>query len=475
MPYLYDFADADGSDKELLGGKGAGLAEMTNLGLPVPPGFTITTDVCRESMQSGSLPEDLWDEVDAAVKRLEAATGRDYGSGPKPVLLSVRSGAAVSMPGMMDTVLNIGINDEVVDALISWSGDAHFAWDAHRRFVQMYADVVLGISDQQFQKVLRRLREERGVEDDSKLTAEDLERATREFQAIVEEERPGVLPSEPIDQLRGAIDAVFKSWSNKRAIDYRRLNRIPDDMGTAATVQMMVFGDLGEDSGTGVCFTRDPSTGERAPYGDYLPMAQGEDVVAGIRNTLSLEELAGLHPDCHAELMETMDRLENHYRDMCDIEFTIEKAQLYILQTRVGKRTAEAAVRMAVTMAKDGLIDRETAVNRVAPESLEQLHRPRIDPDNAPDALITGVAASPGAVSGKVVFTSDRAVEEANAGEQVILLRPETTPEDIHGMAAAVGILTSQGGSQGDGQARGHRGGRPRGGCRRRNRQHARS
>jgi pyruvate,orthophosphate dikinase len=446
LSHLFDFADADGSDKELLGGKGAGLAEMTNLGLPVPPGFTITTEVCREAMETGSLPESLWGEVDAAVKRLEEATGRSYGSGPEPVLLSVRSGAAISMPGMMDTVLNIGINDDVVDALIAWSGDAHFAWDAHRRFVQMYADVVLGIPDHHFQKVLKGLREERGVEDDSKLTAEDLEAATREFKAIAERERPGELPDEPIDQLRGAIDAVFKSWSNKRAIDYRRLNRIPDDMGTAATVQMMVFGDLGEDSGTGVCFTRDPSTGERSPYGDYLPMAQGEDVVAGIRNTLSLDELAELHPDCHAELMETMDRLETHYRDMCDIEFTIEKSKLYILQTRVGKRTAEAAVRLAVTMANDGLIDRETAVTRVAPESLEQLHRPRIDPDKAPEPVVKGVAASPGAVSGKIVFSSDRAVERANAGEKVILLRPETTPDDIHGMAAAIGILTSHGG-----------------------------
>lgn len=446
MPHLYDFADADGSDKELLGGKGAGLAEMTDLGLPVPSGFTITTDVCREAMKTGSLPDDLWDEVDAAVQRLEEETGRNFGSGPEPVLLSVRSGAAISMPGMMDTVLNIGINDNVVKALASWSDDPHFAWDAYRRFVQMYADVVLGIPDDQFQKVLKRLREERGVEDDSKLTADDLETATREFQSIVEEQKPGELPSEPIEQLRGAIAAVFNSWSNKRAIDYRRLNRIPDDMGTAATVQMMVFGDLGHDSGTGVCFTRDPGTGQRSAYGDYLPQAQGEDVVAGIRNTLSLEELGELHPECHAELMETMDRLEKHFRDMCDIEFTIERNKLYILQTRVGKRTAEAAVRLAVTMVKDGLIDRETAIGRVAPDSLEQLHRPRIDPESAPDAVVRGVTASPGAVSGKVVFSSDRAVEMANDGETVILVRPETTPDDIHGMAASAGILTSQGG-----------------------------
>jgi len=446
LPHLYDFADADGTDKDLLGGKGAGLAEMTGLGLPVPPGFTITTEVCRLAMRTGSLPAELWDEVTRAIERLEEKTGRTFGAGPIPALLSVRSGAAASMPGMMDTILNIGINDEVVAALTSWSGDAHFAWDAYRRFVQMYADVVLGLGDEQFQEVLMRLRDERGAEDDSQLTADDLEAATRAFQAIVEDQRPGELPSEPIEQLQGAIAAVFDSWSNKRAIDYRRLNKIPDDMGTAATVQMMVFGDLGEDSGTGVCFTRDPATGKRSSYGDYLPMAQGEDVVAGIRNTLSLDDLADLHPKCHAELIEIMDRLERHYRDMCDIEFTIEKDELYILQTRVGKRTAEAAVRLAVSMVEDGLIDRETALGRVAPEALEQLHRPRIDPATAPEAVITGVAASPGAISGKVVFSSDRAVEMANAGETVLLLRPETTPDDIHGMAAAAGILTSQGG-----------------------------
>jgi pyruvate,orthophosphate dikinase len=446
VPRLYDFIDADGSDKDLFGGKGAGLAEMTSLGLPVPPGFTITTDVCREAMETGSIPVGLWDEVDDAVKRLEKTTGRLFGSGPEPVLLSVRSGAKFSMPGMMDSVLNIGINDDVVEALINWSGDPHFAWDAYRRFTQMYADVVLGIPDDEFQKVLVALREERGVEDDSRLTAADLERATREFQAIVESQRSGDLPDEPIDQLRGAIAAVFNSWSNKRAIEYRRINKIPQELGTAANVQMMVFGDLGEESGTGVCFTRDPATGERASYGDYLPQAQGEDVVAGIRNTLSLDELAGLHPEAHADLIEIMDRLEKHYRDMCDIEFTIEREKLYILQTRVGKRTAEAAVRLAVTMANEGLIDRETAVKRVAPGSLEQLHRPKIHQEKAPEPIIGGVAASPGAASGKVVFTSDRAVEMAEDGDDVILVRPETTPDDIHGMAAATGILTSHGG-----------------------------
>ncbi|MGB8361675.1 MAG: pyruvate, phosphate dikinase [Acidimicrobiia bacterium] len=446
LPHLYDFADGDGSDRDLLGGKGAGLAEMTSLGLPIPPGFIITTEVCRETMQSGEVPSDLWAEVDAAVTRLEAKTGRTYGGGPVPILLSVRSGAKFSMPGMMDTVLNIGINDEVAASLIEWSGDPHFAWDAYRRFVQMYGDVVLGVPDRWFQEVLAELREERGVHDDSQLETEDLEQATRRFQEIVDEHRPGALPTDPSEQLRGAIEAVFKSWSNKRAVDYRRINRIPDELGTAANVQMMVFGDLGDDSGTGVCFTRDPATGSRSDYGDYLPRAQGEDVVAGIRNTLTLDELAGLHKECHDELLRIMDLLEKHYRDMCDIEFTIEKNTLYILQTRIGKRSAEAAVRMAVAMEAEGLIDKKTAVARVDPASLEQLHRPKIQTKGAPPPVLAGVAASPGAASGKVVFTADRAVEVARAGEKVILVRPETTPDDIHGMAAAIGILTSQGG-----------------------------
>ncbi len=419
---------------------------MTSLDLPVPPGFTITTEVCRQVIDTGEIPPGLWEEVDAAIERLEAKTGRSYGSGPVPILLSVRSGAKFSMPGMMDSILNIGINDEVLESLISWSGDPHFAWDAYRRFVQMYGDVVLGVSDHLFQEVLTELRRDRGVTDDSKLKLEDLQSATHRFKAIIEEHRPGELPTDPREQIRGAITAVFDSWTNRRAIDYRRLNGIPDDLGTACNVQMMVFGDLGEDSGTGVCFTRDPSTGQRVSFGDYLQQAQGEDVVAGIRNTVSLDDLAELHPECHGELIEIMEGLETHYRDMCDIEFTIEKDTLYILQARIGKRTAEAAVRLAVTMADEGLIDRATAIRRVNPASLEQLHRPKIDQAKAPSPLVRGVAASPGAATGKVVFTSDDAVEFAKAGEPCLLVRPETTPDDIHGMAAATGILTSQGG-----------------------------
>ena len=416
MPHLYDFSATDGSDRDLLGGKGAGLARMTSLGLPVPPGFTITTDVCRAAMATGAMPDDLWPEVEDAVARLEKTSGRNLGSGPAPLLLSVRSGAKFSMPGMMDTVLNLGINDDVVKALIEWSGDPHFGWDAYRRFVQMYGDVVLGVPEHRFQDVLTELRRSRGVEDDSELSAEDLETATTRFRDIVEQERPGELPEDPMEQVKGAITAVFLSWNTKRAVEYRRIHSIPDDLGTAANIQMMVFGDLGDDSGTGVCFTRDPGTGEKVIYGDYLPRAQGEDVVAGIRNTLTLDQLADLHPECHRRLLEIMDGLETHYRDMCDIEFTIERDVLYILQTRAGKRTAAAAVKMAVAMVGEGLIDRETAVTRVEPDSLEQLHRPRIaDRVKGSASLVVGVAASPGAATGKVVFSSEEAVD---AGEE---------------------------------------------------------
>ncbi len=446
MPHLYHFSEADGSDRVLLGGKGAGLAAMTALGLPVPPGFIITTEVCRTVMETGSLPDGLWEEVEEAVLRLEKETGRTFGAGPEPLLLSVRSGSKFSMPGMMDTVLNLGINDQLVDELIAWSGDPHFAWDVYRRFVQMYGDVVLGVEEHRFQGVLTELRARRRVGDDSRLTTEDLRRATIEFKAIVEEHRPGQLPEDPQVQLRSAVESVFASWGNKRAVEYRRLNAIPEDLGTAANVQMMVFGDLGEDSGTGVCFTRDPSTGSRHYYGDYLPRAQGEDVVSGARNAMNLDQLAGLHGECHRELIEHMDALEAHYRDMMDIEFTIEKGKLYILQARVGKRTAEAAVRIAVAMAGEGSITREEALVRVDPAALEQLHRPRIASNTSATPVVTGVAASPGAAAGVVVFDSDEAVTRAKAGDAVILVRPETTPDDIHGMAASLGILTSQGG-----------------------------
>ena len=446
MGYVLDFSEGDASMRDLLGGKGAGLAEMTRLGLRVPPGFTITADACRHVMKEGEPPEGLWQEVDDAILRLEKESGRNFGGGPAPLLVSVRSGAKFSMPGMMDTILNLGVNDEVAGLLLSWSGDEHFVWDAYRRFVQMYGEVVLGVPDHLFQEVLTDLRASHGVDDDSKLTAEDLEHATRRFKKIVDGSNKGPLPTDPREQVRGAISAVFSSWGNERAKKYRELNKIPDDIGTAANVQMMVFGDLGETSGTGVCFTRDPSTGENRPYGSYLARAQGEDVVAGIRNTSALDDLAELHPDAHAELLSVMDGLERHFKDMCDIEFTIERGDLWMLQTRSGKRSAQAAVKIAVDMVGEGIIDRKGAIGMVDPASLEQLDRARIDQTKADPPVASGLGASPGAAVGKAVFSADRAVQLATAGDTVILVRPETTPDDIHGMAASVGILTSRGG-----------------------------
>jgi len=444
MTWVSDFAQGSGSQRELLGGKGAFLAEMTRMGLTVPPGFTVTTDACRHVMEHGEVPDGMWEEVDAALGRLEQMTGRSFGSGPEPLLLSVRSGAKFSMPGMMDTVLNLGMNDTVLEALIDWSGDEAFARDCQRRFQQMFAHVVLGADEAPFEEVLTDLRAKRQVTDDSELTAADLAEASERFGRVIAE-RGTIIPDDPRQQLRDAIEAVFRSWNNPRAMRYRRINRIPDSLGTAANIQMMVFGDLGEDSGTGVCFTRDPSTGEKVPFGDYLPRAQGEDVVAGIRNTLTLDDLAGINRAAHDELIAVMDRLEHHTTDMADIEFTIERGKLWILQTRAGKRTAAAAVKIAVDMVEEGLIDKSTAVQRVEPGQLEQLERPRIDRDHH-KALASGVAASPGAAQGEAIFDCDRAVDARREGRTVILIRPETTPDDIHGMDAADGILTAQGG-----------------------------
>ncbi|MEE9299075.1 MAG: pyruvate, phosphate dikinase [Acidimicrobiia bacterium] len=444
--YVFDFSAADGSDKDLLGGKGAGLATMTSIGLPVPPGFTLSTDACRQYLAKGEVPGALWHEVAEAVERLEKATGRFLGEGAgTPLLLSVRSGAKFSMPGMMDTVLNLGLNDQLVTALGSWAGGDHFAWDAYRRLIQTYGKVVLGVDETRFEQILGELRAGRGVQDDASLTAQDLEQATRRFQQVVSEAGEEI-PEDPTEQLHSAITSVFSSWTNRRAREYRRLNDIPDDLGTACSVQMMVFGDLGDDSGTGVCFTRDPATGEEVPYGDYLPNAQGEDVVAGIRNTLPLEDLADRHPEHHRHLLEVMHTLERHYADMCDIEFTIEREQLWILQTRVGKRTAQAAVRIAVEMADEGMIDRETALLRVDPTTLETMLHPRLADGIDVEPVTTGLDASPGAACGVAVFSADRAVEVAATGVEVVLVRWETNPDDIHGMAAAKGILTSHGG-----------------------------
>ena len=354
MGYVLDFAEGDGAMRDLLGGKGAGLAEMTKLGLAVPPGFTITTDACRYVMEHKEVPPGLWEEVEKAVGRLEERTGRSFGGGPVPLLVSVRSGAKFSMPGMMDTILNLGVNEEVVDLLGKWAGDQHFAHDAYRRFVQMYGEVVEGVPDHAFEEVLSDLRASRRVTDDSELTSHDLAQAGRRFHQIVLNHARRPVPVDPREQLQAAITAVLSSWGNKRAREYRRLNGIPDDLGTAATVQMMVFGDLGEDSGTGVCFTRNPNDGAKQPYGSYLAQAQGEDVVAGVRNTATLDDLAGIHPDGHAQLLAVMGDLELHFKDMCDIEFTIEKGELFILQTRPGKRVVAAAVKIAVDLVGRG-------------------------------------------------------------------------------------------------------------------------
>jgi len=444
--YAFDFSAGDGTDKSLLGGKGAGLAAMTALGLPVPPGFTLTTEACRRFTVEEELPDDVWGETLMALRRLEATTGRKLGATTgTPLLLSVRSGAKFSMPGMMDTVLDLGATEAVVPALTAWSGSEHFAWDAARRFVQTFGKVVLGADEAKFQGVLSELRAARGVDDDSKLSAEDLREATVRFREIVAE-TGATAPDDPVEQLRLAVAAVFESWNNRRAREYRRIHDIPDDLGTACNIQMMVFGDLGDDSGTGVCFTRDPATGEARPYGDYLPNAQGEDVVAGIRNTLNLDDLAKRHPGHHAALTGVMRTLEAHYQDMCDIEFTVERDRLWILQTRVGKRTAQAAIRIAVEMVGEGAIDRNTALLRVDPITLDQLLHPRLQRPIEIEPIVKGLNASPGAAAGSAVFDADRAVARAKAGEPVILVRWETTPDDIHGMAASQGILTSHGG-----------------------------
>ncbi|MFQ5947260.1 MAG: pyruvate, phosphate dikinase [Acidimicrobiia bacterium] len=447
MTYVYDFQVADPNGKDLLGGKGSGLARMTRLGLPVPPGFTVSTEACRAYLAEGGFPEGMWEEVLDALGQMESRSGRRLGSGPQaPLLVSVRSGAKFSMPGMMDTVLNLGMNDQAADSLAAWAGDGRFAWDVYRRFVQTFSKVVLDVPGGAFEEILTELRKAGGVDDDSRLSAEALETATRRFQKLTEERAGRPIPDEPKEQLRESIAAVFESWNNRRARDYRRIHGIADDLGTAANVQMMVFGDRGDDSGTGVSFTRDPATGQNESYGDYLPNAQGEDVVAGIRNTLTLGDLEARHPRAHAQLLEVMDTLEQHYRDMCDIEFTIERDELWILQTRVGKRTAQAAIRIATEMVDEGLIDQREAVLRVEPGSLEQLAHPSLADDLAVEPLAVGVAASPGAVVGEAVFDADRAEAWADQGRQVILVRWETTPDDIHGLAAARGVLTSHGG-----------------------------
>jgi len=432
---VYDFTEGNKDLKDLLGGKGANLAEMTNIGLPVPPGFIITTEACRHYLEQGSTPAGLDEEIASHLDQLEAAMGRKLGDPADPLLVSVRSGAKFSMPGMMDTVLNIGLSDESVQGLAKQAGNERFAWDAYRRLLQMFGKTVLDVDKQV-----------RGVRNDLDLDANDLQNLVETFKGIIKTQTGRDFPQDPREQLDLAIKAVFNSWNAPRAILYRRQERIPADLGTAVNVVAMVFGNLGMDSGTGVAFTRDPGTGAQGVYGDYLQNAQGEDVVAGIRNTVPLQDLEAIDKASYDQLMQIMRTLENHYKDLCDIEFTIERGKLWMLQTRVGKRTAAAAFRIATQLVDQGLIDMDEAVRRVSGAELARLMFPRFDTSADVTKIATGISASPGAAVGKAVFDSARAVELAGQGEKVILVRRETNPDDLHGMIAAQGILTSRGG-----------------------------
>ncbi|RZU12492.1 pyruvate phosphate dikinase [Kribbella rubisoli] len=447
MPKLvYDFAEGNKAMKQLLGGKGANLAEMTNLGLPVPPGFTITADACRAYLETGAVPADLADEIDKHVDLLQQKMGKKLGQADDPLLVSVRSGAAVSMPGMMETVLNVGLNDDSVNGLAHHSGNPRFAWDAYRRLIQMFGKTVLGMDGDVFEDAIEAAKEAKGTRNDLDLDADDLKALVETFKQAVHDHTGREFPQDPRTQMDLATEAVFGSWNSDRAILYRRQERIPTDLGTAVNICSMVFGNLGMDSGTGVAFTRDPSTGQPGVYGDYLQNAQGEDVVAGIRNTVPLADLEQLDKTSYDDLMEIMATLEGHYRDLCDIEFTVERGKLWMLQTRVGKRTAAAAFRIATSLVDEGVIDTDEALTRVKGAQLAQLMFPRFDADAEKDLITKAIGASPGAASGKVVFTSAAAVEAADRGEKVILVRRETNPDDLHGMIAAQGILTSRGG-----------------------------
>ena len=446
--YVYDFSEGNKDMKDLLGGKGANLAEMTNMGLPVPHGFTITTEACLAYLGKGDFPEGLMEETEEHRQGLEASMGKKLGDAEDPLLVSVRSGAKFSMPGMMDTVLNLGLNDRSLEGLAKQSdGDWRFAWDAYRRFVQMFGKIVMGVPGEAFEQALDRAKEAKGEgAKDTDLDADDLRALHAEFLDIYKRHTDSDFPTDPSEQLRLAVEAVFKSWNGKRARDYRRQNKISDDLGTAVNVQGMVFGNRGSDSGTGVAFTRNPANGEKVPYGDFLENAQGEDVVAGIRNTRKLQELEEFDPESYRELRQVMDTLEKHYRDMCDIEFTIEKGKLWILQTRIGKRTAFAEWVMAFDMLNEGLIDEGSALLRVDANRLEELFKRRVKADGA-QPIAKGLNASPGAAVGEVVFTADDAEARAREGHKVVLVRRETTPDDYHGMIASQGILTSAGGT----------------------------
>ncbi len=452
--WVYLFAEGNAKMRDLLGGKGAGVAEMTNAGLPVPPGFTITTEACNEYYHDGKqFPSGMWEQVLAALHIIEEQTGKQFGDARNPLLVSVRSGAKFSMPGMMDTVLNLGLNDETVQGIIALSGDERFAYDAYRRFVQMFSKIVLDAKADAFEHKIEEYKQKTGAATDADIPASALKQMVEDFKQIARDVSGKPFPEDPYEQLRLAIEAVFASWNNKRAIDYRNFNKIPHDLGTAVNVQTMVFGNMGSDSATGVAFTRNPATGEKALYGDYLINAQGEDVVAGIRNTSPISNLGREMPGVAGQFQEIAERLEKHYRDVQDMEFTVEKGRLYMLQTRAGKRTAAAAVKIAVDMVHEGLISEEEAVRRVEPSQVEQLLLPRFDETDIARAreqgheLAKGVNASPGAAVGKAIFDADRAEAAGKSGERIILVRQETSPDDVHGMLAAKGILTSRGGT----------------------------
>jgi len=445
-PMALLFEEAIGLSKMDLGGKGFGLVEMTRLGLPVPPGLIIPTYVCREYYRLGRLPDGLMDSVLEKIKKIEAKVGRKFGSKEKPLLLSVRSGAPVSMPGMMDTILNLGLNDEVVESLAEETGNRRFAYDAYRRLLEIFGRVVLKVPDEKFDEAFERCKEKVGVSKDVELPAEALTEIVKEFKEIIREAAGIEFPQDPRKQLEMSVEAVFKSWNNPRAKMYRRMYKISDELGTAVNVQMMVFGNLGWNSGTGVCFTRDPSTGEKRLYGEYLRNAQGEDVVSGVRTPKPIDELKKEFPKIYEQLLKIAETLERHFKDMQDIEFTIQEGKLYILQTRTGKRTPRAAVKIAVDMVKEGLITKEEAVGRVDLKEVIRLLQPRISSKCDLKPIAKGLNASPGIAIGKVVFKIEDAVKYSRMGEKVILVRPETKPEDIKGVVAAVGVLTSRGG-----------------------------
>jgi pyruvate,orthophosphate dikinase len=445
--YVYLFGEGRADMKDLLGGKGANLAEMTNIGLTVPPGLIITTEACNEFyVNERQFPPGMEEQVRDKMQDLEEKTGKKFGDPENPLLVSVRSGAPISMPGMMDTVLNLGLNDDTVQGLATASGDERFAMDCYRRFLNMFGDVVLGIEHRKFERFLEDKKDQCGVKYDNQLTAEDWKDVIKNYKQLIEKETGKPFPQDPMDQLFKAIYAVFNSWNTDRAVVYRKVNKIPDDLGTAVNVQTMVFGNLGNDCGTGVAFTRNPSTGENKLYGEYLINAQGEDVVAGIRTPQPIATMKNELPDVYEQFVKTCNLLENHYRNMQDIEFTIERGKLYILQTRTGKRTAQAALKIAVDMVNEGLITKEEAVNRVEPSHLDHLLHRRIDPDANLEVIAKGLPASPGAAGGLITFDADEAEKLGQEGNKVILVRTETTPDDIHGIVAAQGVLTSRGG-----------------------------